>query len=42
MSGGDSAPTLFCFEIIRKLVSDVSSISVFGGGNYSLALETGL
>jgi hypothetical protein len=42
VSGGDSAAMLFCFEIIRKLVSDMSSNSVFGGGNYSFALETGL
>ena len=41
MSGGDSASTLFCFEIIRKLLSDMSSISVLAGGNYSLVLETG-
>jgi len=42
VSGGDITPALFCFEIIRKVLSDMSSIPVLPGGNYSLALETGL
>jgi hypothetical protein len=40
VSGDDSDPALFCFEIIRKLLSDMSSISVFAGGNQSLGMET--